>query len=60
MAAWCLLLTRVGGGGGLVREATWLAITIGGGAVVFLAASAALRSPERIALWGMLPWRRTR
>ena len=60
LAVWCVLLGRVSGGGSLAREATWLAITIGGGAVVFLAASAALRSPERIALWGMLPWRRTR
>jgi len=60
LAVWCVLLARVSGGGSLVREATWLAITITGGAVVFLAASAALKSPERIALWGMLPWRRTR
>jgi putative peptidoglycan lipid II flippase len=60
LAGWCVLLARVSGGGSLVREATWLAITIAGGAVLFLVTSAALRSPERIALWGMLPWRRTR
>lgn len=60
LALWCLLLARVGAGGGLVREATWLALTIGGGTVVFLAASALLKSPERVALWGMLPWRRNR
>jgi len=38
----------------------WLGATIGVGAVLFWAASAALRSPERVVLWGMLPSRRTR
>jgi peptidoglycan biosynthesis protein MviN/MurJ (putative lipid II flippase) len=60
LAAWCLLLARVGGGVGLAREASWLGVTIAGGAVLYLAASALLKSPERVALWGMLPWRRRR
>jgi putative peptidoglycan lipid II flippase len=60
LAVWCALLVRMSGGGGLVREAAWLTVTIAGGAAVFLAASVALKSPERVALWGMLPWRRNR
>ena len=61
LALWCLLILWAGGtGGGLARQAVWLAIAIGGGAVVFVAVSAALGSPERVALWGMLPSRRRR
>jgi len=61
LALWCVLVTRLAGAGGsLVREALWLALAIAGGAVVFVATSAALRSPERVALWGMLPSRRDR
>jgi len=61
MALWCVLITRLAGaGGGLVREALWLTAAIAGGAVLFVAASALLRSPERVALWGMLPSRRNR
>ena len=59
LVLWCVLVSRVGStGGGLLREVTWLTVAIVGGAVVFLASSAALRSPERVALWGMLPRRR--
>src|SRR5437763_647102 len=61
LALWCLLILWAGGAaGGLARQAVWLAIAIGGGAVVFVATSAALGSPERLALWGMLPSRRRR
>jgi len=61
LALWCVLVTRVAGaGGGLAREALWLTVAIGGGAVVFVAVSAVLGSPERVALWGMLPTRRNR
>ena len=61
LALWCALLLRLGpSGGGFAREAIWLVLAIGGGSVVFLATSAALKSPERDALWGMLPWRRNR
>jgi hypothetical protein len=42
------------------RLAGWLAVTIGIGAVVFWVTSALLRSDERLALWGMLPWSRSR
>jgi putative peptidoglycan lipid II flippase len=61
LVLWCVLVMRVmGAGGGLAREALWLVVAIGGGAVIFVAASIALRSPERVALWGMLPSRRNR
>src|SRR2546423_2959744 len=61
LALWCLLILWAGGAaGGLARQAVWLAIAIGGGVVVFVATSAALGSPERLALWGMLPSRRRR
>jgi putative peptidoglycan lipid II flippase len=43
-----------------VLVGAWLAITIGTGALVFWGASAALGSPERRTLWGMLPWHRPR
>jgi putative peptidoglycan lipid II flippase len=60
---WCLASLRLGEGLSLYRTwqlAGWLAVTIGVGAVVFWAASLVLRSPERVALWGMLPSRRRR
>jgi putative peptidoglycan lipid II flippase len=60
---WCLLTLRLGEGLPLhttSRLAAWLAVTIGVGTVVFVLASVALRSPERVALWGMLPSRRRR
>jgi putative peptidoglycan lipid II flippase len=61
LALWCVLLTRLGGdGGAFANQLLWLAAAIGGGAVVFIVASAVLRSPERVALWGMLPTRRRR
>ena len=59
LALWCVLVMRLAGtGGGLVREAMWLTVAIVGGTAVFVAGSAALGSPERVALWGMLPHRR--
>jgi putative peptidoglycan lipid II flippase len=42
------------------RLAAWLAATIAVGGVVFVVTSLLLRSPERVALWGMLPSRRRR
>jgi putative peptidoglycan lipid II flippase len=63
LGLWCLLAVR------LVdhlsvdttwRLAVWLGVTIGVGAVVFWLTSVLLRSPERVALWGMLPSRRRR
>src|SRR5881397_414150 len=60
---WCLAALRLGEGLSLYRTwqlAGWLAVTIGVGAVLFWAASLVLRSPERVALWGMLPSRRRR
>jgi putative peptidoglycan lipid II flippase len=59
LALWCLVVMRVGaGGGGLLREVAWLVVAIVGGTAVFVGVSAALGSPERLALWGMLPGRR--
>lgn len=59
LAAWCwLALPMLGVRRGLVVDATLLAATIGGGALVFWLASAALRSPERGALRRLLPHRR--
>ena len=45
---------------GFAQEAAWLAVTIAGGAVVFLGASTLLGSPERATLLGVLPSRRRR
>jgi hypothetical protein len=45
---------------GLAPEAAWLAITIAGGAAVFLGASAVVGCPERATLLGVLPSRRRR
>jgi putative peptidoglycan lipid II flippase len=42
------------------RLAGWLTVTVGVGAAVFAMTSVLLRSPERRALWGMLPSRRGR
>lgn len=58
---WCLAALRLGQGLSLHsnwRLAGWLGVTIAVGAVVFWAASIVLRSPERVALWAMLPSRR--
>ena len=63
LLVWCVLSLRIAEALALhttTRTAVWLGATIGVGAVLFWAASAALRSPERVALWGMLPSRRTR
>ena len=60
LAVWCVLMARAGAGGGLLREAAWLALVIAGGAAVFLVASVAMKSPERAVLSEMLPWRRRR
>lgn len=46
LALWCLLLAHMGGWrGGLVREASWLGLTITGGAVLYLVASAKIGFP---------------
>jgi putative peptidoglycan lipid II flippase len=63
LLAWCLGALSIGGHLPLqttARLAIWLAATIAIGAVVFAATSLLLRSPERVALWGMLPSRRRR
>jgi putative peptidoglycan lipid II flippase len=60
---WCLLSLQLADRMSLhstTRLAGWLAVTIGIGAVVFWVTSALLRSDERLALWGMLPWSRSR
>jgi putative peptidoglycan lipid II flippase len=60
---WCVVAERTGDHLPLHttgRLAAWLAITIVGGAGAFGLASALLRSPERVVLWGMLPSRRRR
>jgi putative peptidoglycan lipid II flippase len=60
---WCLVALRLAEHLSLHstwRLGGWLTVTIAVGAVVFLATSALLRSPERVALWGMLPGRRRR
>ena len=60
LAAWCwLALPILAVRRGLMVDATLIAATIGGGAVVFWLASAALGSPERGALRRMLPGRRS-
>jgi putative peptidoglycan lipid II flippase len=58
LALWCVLLRFVAPAGGFAQEAAWLAVTVAGGAVVFLVASTLLGSPERATLLGMLPSRR--
>ena len=45
---------------GLVREVVWLGITIAGGSVLFVGASALLRCPELATLLRVLPSRRSR
>ena len=63
LAAWCVLSVAVAPAWTLAATgplAAWLAVTIAGGAAVFTGASALLGSPERVALWGMLPQRRPR
>jgi putative peptidoglycan lipid II flippase len=61
LALWCWLAGRIAGtGDSLAYQAAWLAVAIAGGAALFVASSVLLRSPERIALWGMLPSRRSR
>jgi len=60
---WCILTLRVADRLALHttwRLAAWLAVAIGVGAAVFVVTSFVLRSPERVALWGMLPLRRRR
>jgi putative peptidoglycan lipid II flippase len=60
---WCLVSLRLADGLPLhttARLAGWLTVTIGVGAVVFLGTSVLVGSPERAALWGMLPSRRSR
>jgi putative peptidoglycan lipid II flippase len=62
LLVWCLLSLRLAERMPLhttARLAGWLAVTIGIGAVAFWVTSALLRSTERLALWGMLPWRRS-
>jgi putative peptidoglycan lipid II flippase len=64
LAAWCALAPVVAAAAGPLTTtaalAAWLALTIAVGAAVFWGASALLGSPERAALWGMLPGRRSR
>jgi hypothetical protein len=63
LLVWCVVALRVGEHLALdttVRVVIWLGVTIGVGAVVFWAASALVRAPERVTLWGMLPGRRSR
>ena len=60
LALWCVAMRYAAPGQGLAWEAAWLAITIAGGAGVFLGASALVGSPERGALLGVLPSRRRR
>jgi putative peptidoglycan lipid II flippase len=60
---WCLLSLRLADAVPLRSTAGlagWLALTIGVGAIVFWGTSALLGSSERVALWGMLPSRRSR
>jgi putative peptidoglycan lipid II flippase len=58
LALWCVLLRFVAPADGFAQEAAWLAVTVAGGAVIFLVASTLLGSPERATLLGMLPSRR--
>jgi putative peptidoglycan lipid II flippase len=60
LAIWCVALFYVAPTGGLLAEVVWLGLTIAGGSVVFVAASALLRCPELATLLGVLPWRRRR
>ena len=60
---WCLVSLRLADALPLhttVRPVVWLTVTIGVGAVLFLGTSVLVGSPERAALWGMLPSRRSR
>jgi len=62
-ALWCgvnLWATVPAAGASAWLSTGWLAYTVGGGALVFWLASAGLRCPERRALLGILPRRRTR
>jgi putative peptidoglycan lipid II flippase len=59
LALWCwLALPILGVRRGLALDASLLAATIAGGAVVFFLASAALGAPERASLRRLLPGRR--
>jgi putative peptidoglycan lipid II flippase len=63
LAVWCALSVRAIAWLSLsttAQLAGWLALTVGVGAALFVAASALLGSPERAALWGMLLRRRSR
>ena len=60
LALWCAVLLRMAPESGLAREAVWLAVTIAGGAAVFVGASALVGCPERATLLGVLPSRRRR
>jgi hypothetical protein len=63
LALGCLAALRLGDRLPLdttARLAAWLTLTIAVGALVFWLTSVALRSPERAALRGMLPLRRSR
>jgi putative peptidoglycan lipid II flippase len=60
LALWCAVLLRMAPESGLAREAIWLAVTIAGGAAVFVGASALVGCPERATLLGVLPTRRRR
>jgi len=60
LAVWCVIMLWVAPASGLAPEAAWLAITIAGGAAVFLGASAVVGCPERATLLGVLPSRRRR
>src|SRR5262249_39598951 len=60
LAIWCVALLYVAPLSGLVPQVVWLGLTVAGGSLVFVAASALLRCPERVTLLGVLPWRRSR
>jgi putative peptidoglycan lipid II flippase len=60
LAIWCVGLLYAAPTRGLVAQVVWLGLTIAGGSIVFVVASAVLRCPERATLLGVLPWRRSR
>jgi len=60
LAVWCVIMLWIAPASSLAPEAAWLAITIAGGAAVFLGASAVVGCPERATLLGVLPSRRRR
>jgi putative peptidoglycan lipid II flippase len=60
LAIWCVALLYVAPAGGLLPQAVWLALTIGGGSAVFVTASVLFGCPERATLLGVLPSRRRR